>query len=428
MWVDMDKNYKIAVIGLGYVGLPVAVALSKFYQVTGFDIYENRIQELQNFFDRNLDISAEQLLQSNISFTNHPQDLKNKDIYIIAVPTPVDKNNVPDLTCIEKASELCGKYIQKGSIVVYESTVYPGVTEDLCGHILEKVSGLKCGKDFFLGYSPERINPGSKEHSIDKVVKVVAGQNDMVAKILINVYSKVNNGQVYKASSIKVAESSKVIENAQRDLNIAFINEVTMILSKLGISIYDVLETASTKWNFMKFTPGLVGGHCIGVDPYYLAYLANKIGCSSDIISAGRRVNEQMPSFIAEEIHKKLSFKSSKILCLGITFKQDVPDIRNSKSINLINCLQEFGHDVSSHDPYIDDDKKFTELSIKFIKNLNDKHQFDAILLAVPHKKYSVMQPEIIKRLIKPTGMIFDIHNLWKDVDFSKDDFLKYVI
>jgi UDP-N-acetyl-D-galactosamine dehydrogenase len=403
---------KISIIGLGYVGLPLAAALSKKYDVTGFDVDSSRIKELVDGYDRTAELDADVLKKLNIKFTEEVAAIQSQDIYIVTVPTPVDKNHKPDLTIIKKASQTIGKILSKGTIVVYESTVYPGVTEDICGKILEDESGLKCGVDFFLGYSPERINPGDKKHTIHSITKVVAGQNTEVTKKLEQIYSQVTD--VFVAKDIKTAEAAKVIENAQRDINIAFINEITQIFSKLNISIYDVLDAAKTKWNFLPFTPGLVGGHCIGVDPYYLAECSRQVGHNPEVILSGRRTNDAMGSMIANQVHHILADgskygESKKILILGLTFKENIPDLRNSKVIDVIKGLQNFGYTIDVVDPHANREEAYKEYGVK-IKSLKDlpESDYQAALLLVSHDEFIKNQEDIIKK-VKPEGLIFDI-------------------
>jgi UDP-N-acetyl-D-galactosamine dehydrogenase len=330
----MNTKPVISVVGLGYVGLPLAVALAKHFEVIGFDIGKSRIAELKAGHDRTNEIEPERLKASSLRSTDNAADMKGSDVFIVTVPTPVDDRNEPDLSPMISACKTLGPVIAKGSTIVFESTVYPGVTEDLCGPALEKSSGLKCGVDFWLGYSPERINPGDREHTVDSITKVIAGQTPAITELLADIYGKVTTGGVFRAASIKTAEASKAIENAQRDINIAFINEVTMIFNKIGLSVHDVLEASATKWNFLPFRPGLVGGHCIGVDPYYLARCALDNGYQPEIILSGRRLNDRMGRYVADSIADKLP-RGARVLVLGLTFKENVPDLRNSKVIDV---------------------------------------------------------------------------------------------
>lgn len=415
---------KITVIGLGYVGLPLAAALTRKYEVTGFDIDTNRIKELQTGYDRTAELDAPTLKTLDIKFTSTIEDIKNQDIYIVTVPTPVDDNLKPDLTIIKKASEMIGAALSKGAIVVYESTVYPGVTENICGKLLEEKSGLKCGVDFFLGYSPERINPGDKQHTIYSITKVVAGQTPSVTKKLAEMYSQVT--KVFVAKNIKTAEAAKVIENSQRDINIAFINEITQIFSKLGLSIYDVLDAAKTKWNFLPFTPGLVGGHCIGVDPYYLAECSKQVGHNPEVILSGRRTNDAMGAMLANHVHHMLSENtdygdSKKILVLGLTFKENVPDLRNSKVIDVIKGLQNFGYTIDVVDPQANPQEAHHEYGIhlKDMESIEDSN-YHAVLLLVSHDEFIKQQDPIIGKL-NEGALIFDVKRAWDPTRVPKN-------
>jgi UDP-N-acetyl-D-glucosamine/UDP-N-acetyl-D-galactosamine dehydrogenase len=427
---SFDKKPKIAVIGLGYVGLPLAVALAKHFTVLGFDIDQKRIEELNSGFDRTHEIDSTTLKKSKLSISSQANALLDQHIYIVTVPTPVTADNSPDLKPLEGASITVAKALSKGAIVVYESTVYPGVTEDFCGPILEKISGLKCGEDFYLGYSPERINPGDKEHTVERITKVVSGQTQAVAEQLKMVYGTLNKGNIFVAANIKTAEAAKVIENAQRDINIAFVNEIATIVGKLGISIYDVLDAASTKWNFLNFKPGLVGGHCIGVDPYYLAHCARQVQHEPEIILAGRRTNEGMGDYIANSINSKLHEMgkkgASRILVLGLTFKENIPDLRNSKVIDVIRSLRDQGHEVTVHDVHanpmeaklhydIDLLDKFVEHISENLHNPTRSASYDCIVGAVSHDAYLNFSLEQFEQLLKPDGLIADIKNMWKN-------------
>jgi len=388
------KN-KIAVIGLGYVGLPLAHAFSFKYDVVGFDIAKSRIEELQKGYDRTLELSEKQVkecIDNGMKFSDNLDDIKDCNIYIVTVPTPIDKHNNPDLTPLIKASESVGKVLKKGDIVIYESTVYPGATEEECVPVLEKSSGLKFNEDFFAGYSPERINPGDKEHTVTKILKVTSGSTPDIAKKVDELYKSIITAGTHLASSIKVAEAAKVIENAQRDINIAFVNELALIFDKLGIDTKDVLEAAGTKWNFLPFRPGLVGGHCIGIDPYYLAHKAKEIGYHPQIILAGRRTNDSMGEFVANKvvklmIHKGHTIKDSKVLVLGITFKENCPDIRNSRVIDVVRELEDFGVNVDVNDPWADNEEVKREYNLELKENYN-LEEYDAIILAVAHNEF----------------------------------------
>lgn len=407
-------NTKIAVVGLGYVGLPLAVALAKYFKVTGFDISENRVRELKEGYDRTNEISAEKLRQSTLVITSDANAMLEHNVYIVTVPTPVDNNNKPDLEPLRNASKALGAIIGKGATIVYESTVYPGVTEDVCGPILENISGLKAGEDFFLGYSPERINPGDTVHTVEKITKVVAGQTPTIAQKLAQIYGKVNNNNIFIAKSIRAAEAAKVIENTQRDINIAFMNEITMIFAKMNLSIHDVLDAASTKWNFLKFTPGLVGGHCIGVDPYYLAEAAKAIGHKPEIILAGRNTNESMAYEFADLINQRIG-KPSRLLVLGLTFKEDVPDLRNTKITDLISSLKKRGHKIDVHDACADaqEAKKYFDIDLLPVLTLEEK--YDGVVGAVPHKSYLEFQPADFQRFLKPQGWVCDLKGMWRN-------------
>ena len=400
----MLENIKISVIGLGYVGLPLAHAFSNKYKVIGFDIAQWRIDELMSGYDRTLELSETQVreaLSNGMEFTNKLENIKDCNIYIVTVPTPIDKHNNPDLTPLVKASQSLGKVLKKDDIVIYESTVYPGATEEVCIPELEKVSGLKFNEDFFAGYSPERINPGDKKHTVTKIKKVTSGSTPKIANKVDELYKSIIEAGTFKASSIKVAEAAKVIENSQRDINIAFINELSLIFDKLGIDTNDVLEAAGTKWNFLPFRPGLVGGHCIGVDPYYLAHKAKEIGYHPEIILAGRRTNDNMGLFVANKLVKLMiqkghRIKDSKVLVLGITFKENCPDIRNSRVIDVIKELKEFGINVDVYDPWADSEEVKKEYNLELMKNEKLKMKnYDGIILAVAHNKFKKFEEEI---------------------------------
>ena len=408
----MKENNKIAIIGLGYVGLPLARLFATKYPVIGFDINLNRVQELKKGIDDTLEIEQELLQQvliekpsnkNGLYCTTELSDIVNCNYYIVTVPTPVDKNNKPDLTPLVKASESVGKVLKRGAIVIYESTVYPGATEEICVPILETVSGLKFNKDFFVGYSPERINPGDKEHTVEKILKVTAGSTPEIGKKVDELYRSVITAGTHSAPSIKVAEAAKVIENSQRDINIAFVNELAKIFNILNIDTQAVLEAAGTKWNFLPFKPGLVGGHCIGVDPYYLAQKAQEVGYQPEIILAGRRVNDSMGLFVASEVIKlmvknNIEIKKSKVLVLGITFKENCPDVRNTKVIDVIKNLQEFGSEVVIFDPWANPE----EVKHEYNFDLKTAHaeiddDYDAIILAVSHEEFMTLDLRTLK-------------------------------
>ncbi|HTH16949.1 MAG TPA: nucleotide sugar dehydrogenase [Magnetospirillum sp.] len=409
----MNETTRIAVIGLGYVGLPLAVAIARHFPTVGFDISESRVAELHKGFDRTGEVEAANLRASTIKLSAKAEDIKGADVFIVTVPTPVDDKNEPDLKPVLSACRSVGAMMGKGSVVVFESTVYPGVTEDICGPELERLSGLKCGTDFFLGYSPERINPGDREHTVDRITKVIAGQTPEVTELLARVYGSVTTGGVFRAASIKVAEAAKVIENAQRDINIAFINEITRIFQKLGISVYDVLDASATKWNFLNFKPGLVGGHCIGVDPFYLARCAIDNDYHPEIILAGRRINDGMGPWVAEQV-ANLVDKQARILVLGLTFKENVPDLRNSKVVDVIRGLRERGLNVDVHDPFADPAEAQHEYGETLIPSLDGLGSYDCILGAVPHTPYLSFTHESFETLLKPGGLVADLKALWR--------------
>ncbi|HTN20770.1 MAG TPA: nucleotide sugar dehydrogenase [Pelobium sp.] len=389
------KDKKIAIIGLGYVGLPLAVEFAAKYDVLGFDVNPKRIQELENHKDHTLEISSEQLANAKkLTFTTDSSLLKNCNIFIVTVPTPIDQYNNPDITLLKKASSVVGKVLKKGDIVIYESTVYPGCTEEDCVPVLEATSGLGFNQDFFCGYSPERINPGDKEHTVTKILKITSGSTPEIATEINQLYSSIITAGTHQASSIKVAEAAKVIENAQRDINIAFVNELSLIFNRLGIDTHEVLEAAGTKWNFLKFKPGLVGGHCIGVDPYYLAQKAKEVDYNPEILLAGRRINDGMSDFIAGEVIKGLidadvKIKGSKVLVLGVTFKENCPDVRNTKVVDIIFKLKRFGLDVTVVDPSanISHVEEEYQIHLNKITEITDV-KFDAIIHAVAHEEF----------------------------------------
>ncbi|MBL4800986.1 MAG: nucleotide sugar dehydrogenase [Emcibacter sp.] len=419
--IAFKPDSRIVVVGLGYVGLPLAVAMAKKFNVIGFDISLDRIRELNDGFDRTDEIDKERLQASTITLTTDPSEIKDAAVYIVTVPTPVNEDKSPDLGPIKSSCELLGPLLSKGAIVIFESTVYPGVTEELCGPVLEEESGLVCGEDFFLGYSPERINPGDKEHTVDKITKVIAGQTPEVTAVLADLYGAVTSGGTFAAASIRAAEAAKVIENSQRDINIAFINEITMIFQKLGISVYDVLEAAATKWNFLNFTPGLVGGHCIGVDPYYLAERARQINHDPRIILSGRAINDGMADFVAERICAQLS-GAGKILVLGLTFKENCPDLRNTKATDLIQGLRRRGFSVDVHDAAADpvEAKKF--YNIDLVSSLDDleDHSYAAVVGVVSHDSYKDITGATFERLLETGGLIADVKAMWRNLDKPK--------
>lgn len=388
----INKEQTISVIGLGYVGLPLAVEFAKKTKVIGFDINHNKIEDYKKGIDSTKEVGSEELKKTKLQFTSKQEELKNACFHIVAVPTPINEDKTPDLRPVIGASEVVGRNLTKGSIVVYESTVYPGVTEEICVPILEKLSGLKCGQDFKVGYSPERINPGDKVHTVTKITKIVSGMDEESLEEIAKVYSIIIEAGVYRAESIKVAEAAKVIENSQRDINIAFMNELSIIFNKLGIDTKAVLKAAGTKWNFLSFTPGLVGGHCIGVDPYYLTYKAEQTGYHPQVILAGRRINDSMGKHIAENTVKQMikadkQIKGSKALILGLTFKENVPDTRNTRVIDIVNELKEYGLVVHISDPVADKKEAFHEYGVE-IEDFTDIQEVDVVVLAVGHEEY----------------------------------------
>ena len=409
----MNDAITVSVIGLGYVGLPLAVEMSKYFPVIGFDINQERITQLRNFSDPNGEVNEKELKNSKLVYTNNEKEILKTNFVIVAVPTPIDEHKSPDLTPLIKASETVGRNLAPGAIVVYESTVYPGVTEDECVPILEKMSGLKWKKDFFVGYSPERINPGDKVHTFASITKVVSGDTEQSLERIALVYGSVVKAGIYKAASIKIAEAAKVIENTQRDINIALMNELRIIFDKMGVSTKKVLEAAKTKWNFLPFEPGLVGGHCIGVDPYYLAYKAEELGHHPQIIMAGRRINDDMGRYFARElikrmIHEEINIKGSKVLILGITFKENVPDIRNSRVIDIINELKDFGMSVDVWDPFAHPRDVKHEYNLALCTK-PQQNIYDGILLAVKHFQFLDLGVESLKAFGKEHAIFYDI-------------------
>ena len=429
---EKGNKKKIAVIGLGYVGLPLAVLLDQKFNVIGFDINPERIKELKEGYDRTREVEAEKLKNSTIEFTDNPKKISEANIIIITVPTPIDVHRIPDLRPIKSASETVGKYMQKGSIIVYESTVYPGLTEEECVPLLEKESGLTWKKDFNVGYSPERVNPGDKLHTIDKIKKVVAGDTPEVTEFLAQLYGSVITAGIHKAPDIKTAEAAKVIENTQRDLNIALMNELSVIFNKMGIDTKAVLEAAATKWNFLRFEPGLVGGHCIGVDPYYLTFKAEAIGYHPEVILAGRRINDYMGKFVAENTVKNLikagkAVQGSKVLILGLTFKENISDIRNTKVIDVYKELKEYGINVYIHDPFAYPEEVKEEYGIELLDNIKKEAPYDAIVVAVKHRPFiEELDFKKYKELMKNDGkpVLIDIKGLYNKDKAIKEGFL----
>ena len=406
---------KIAVVGLGYVGLPLAAAFSEKYEVVGFDVNAKRIEELKSGFDRTLELSSEQMkkaIDNGMKFSLNLEDIRECNFFIVTVPTPIDKNKRPDLTPVVKATQSVTKVLKKGDIVVYESTVYPGVTEEICVPLLEE-SGLKFNKDFFCGYSPERINPGDKEHTVTKIKKITSGSTPEIADKVDEVYRSIITAGTHKASSIKVAEAAKVIENTQRDINIAFINELAMLFEKLNINTIDVLEAAGTKWNFLNFRPGLVGGHCIGVDPYYLTHKAQEVGYHPEMILAGRRINDDMGRYAADQviklmIRKGVLINKARVLVLGMTFKENCPDIRNSRVIDVVDELKDFGCKVDVTDPWADSAEVKHEYGFELVKEY-DLKEYDCVVIAVAHNEF--------KKLNLKGSLVYDIKNIYPEAD-----------
>ncbi len=423
----MESDQRIAIIGLGYVGLPLAVEFAKKYIVTGFDIDHTRVEALRGGFDRNLEVEKgilKKLLghsaSNGLCFTDQLSDIGACNCYIITVPTPIDYNNHPDLRLLYAASETIGKVLKKGDFVIYESTVYPGVTEDLCAPILEKSSGLVFNKDFFCGYSPERVNPGDKQHSISKIVKITSGSTPFAAKKVDDLYNSVIEAGTYRAPSIKVAEAAKLVENSQRDINIAFVNELAKIFNLLEMDTHEVLEAAGTKWNFLKFKPGLVGGHCIGAAPNYLAQKAREAGYSPEIITAGRKVNDSMGIYVAGEtikllVRKEIPVKNARVLILGFTFKENCPDIRNTRVIDIYNELKYYGARVSIYDPWADAEVVHKEYQINILKSPDPVHEkYDAVIISVSHNEFSKIK---IRELVNSRSVIYDVKGI-----LSKDN------
>ncbi len=408
-------TYRIAVIGLGYVGLPLAVALARKFDVTGFDIDSQRIGELGGSYDRTGEVPEDSLSASSLRLTDAPDDCRSADIFIVTVPTPVDQHCKPDLGAVMAATQMIAELIDAAArpTIIYESTVYPGVTEDICGAEIERIAGLERGRDFRLGYSPERINPGDRQHTIDKITKVIAGEDEEVLAQMAEIYGAITSGGVFRAASIKAAEAAKAIENAQRDINIAFMNEAAQIFSKLGLSMWDVLAAARTKWNFLPFEPGLVGGHCIGVDPYYLSHLAEQLGHHPQVILAGRDTNDEMARWIADTLHERRGGRAGHALVLGLTFKENVPDLRNSRSFDLVQRLMELGHSVDVADPAADPGEIEREHGLH-LADFNGR-QYDLVVGAVAHTPYVDMPTEELARLVKPGGTLADIKGVWRD-------------
>ena len=417
----VEKKEKLAVIGLGYVGLPIALEFAKKISVIGFDINSNRIDLMKKGIDPSGELSSEEFLHTDITFTSNPDDIKEAKFFIVTVPTPIDSHNLPDLRPLLSASNFVGKALKKGDYVVYESTVYPGCTEEDCIPILEQTSGLKAKQDFKVGYSPERINPGDKEHTLRKIIKVVSGCCEESLETIAKVYGLVVDAGIHKVSSIKVAEASKIIENTQRDLNIALMNELSIICDKLNINTYEVLEAAGTKWNFLKFTPGLVGGHCIGVDPYYLTYKSNALGHKAKVILSGREINDSMGAYVAKKTIILLSkagkdISNSRILVMGATFKENVKDIRNSKVVDILNEFSAFNIYFDVMDPNASSDEFEHEYGYK-LTTPNGK--YDAIIIAVAHKEYSNLEPSFFNKFLNESGILIDLKGIYRKVNLQ---------
>ena len=413
-----NRELKVALIGLGYVGLPLAAEFGKYYDTVGFDVKKSRLAELRNGVDSTLEIPAEALrAAARLRCTDNPEELRDRDVFIVTVPTPVDKSNTPDLLPLRRASETVGKTMRPGAIVIYESTVFPGCTEEECVPLLEQFSGLKFNRDFFCGYSPERINPGDREHTLTKILKITSGSTPEAADVVDALYNSILHSGTHRASSIKVAEAAKVIENSQRDINIAFVNELSKIFHRMGIDTTEVLEAAGTKWNFLKFRPGLVGGHCIGVDPFYLTYKAQSLGYSPEIILAGRRINDSMGKYVAEEtvklmIRREKKIFGARVLQLGITFKENCPDIRNSRASDIARNLMEFGCRVDILDPFAGADEVKREYGFDSVRNRFDEihpADYDAVVLAVAHRQFQEIDFTLFR---KADCVIYDVKSV----------------
>jgi UDP-N-acetyl-D-glucosamine/UDP-N-acetyl-D-galactosamine dehydrogenase len=415
--MNAPRSEQIVVVGLGYVGLPLAVALARSFSVTGLDIDERRVDELRLGVDRTHEVDGETLKAAPLKLTSRAADCAGADVYIVTVPTPVDERNRPDLAAVVGATRSVATLLDpaRKPVIVYESTVYPGVTEDVCGPLIEEVSGLQRGRDFFLGYSPERINPGDREHSVDRIVKVVAGENEAVTDRLAALYGAVTSAGTFRAASIKTAEAAKVIENAQRDINIAFMNEITRIFARMDISIWDVLAAARTKWNFLPFQPGLVGGHCIGVDPYYLSFRAQQLGLEPNVILAGRSINDEMGGWVADRLHERRG-GAGRALVMGLSFKENVPDLRNSRVVDVVRRLQALGHEVTVHDPLADAAEARHEYGLDVAADALDR-SYDLVFVAVPHAAYAGLDDAKLAGLVAEGGLLADLKNLYKGRD-----------
>jgi UDP-N-acetyl-D-galactosamine dehydrogenase len=420
---------KVCVVGLGYVGLPLAVLLSERFPVLGFDVNHQRTSELSNGYDRCGEVTNDTLRKSSVQYTSDATHIQNARVIIITVPTPVSEHNSPDLSFLENASQIVGKQVKAGTVVVYESTVYPGVTEEICAPILERESKLHWKRDFHVGYSPERVNPGDSLHSIDKIVKVVSGDTPEITDFLARFYGEIIVAGIHSAPNIRTAEAAKVIENIQRDLNIALINELALIFQKMSLDTREVLEAASTKWNFLKFEPGLVGGHCIGVDPYYLTFKAEELGYHPDVILAGRRINDSMGKYIAEQTVKLIIraskvVKNCKILVMGVTFKENVPDVRNSKTFGVIEELKEYGAEVFVFDPLADKEHVYNEYGIQMINDIEQHKLYDAVVLAVGHESFVTLESSYFREISNGLPIIVDVKGICDKSDILSQEIL----
>lgn len=422
-WNELiEKQTSITVIGLGYVGLPLVVKLAEHFKVTGFDINQKRIDALKKGHDETLEVEPGALAESSAVYTSDPSCMADSKLIIVTVPTPVTQNKVPDLSPLEKASQTIGTYIQAGTVVVYESTVFPGATEEVCAPIIEKESGLQSGVDFYLGYSPERINPGDKVHTLETIQKVVSGQTPEVLELVARVYGQIIKAGIFKAADIRTAEAAKVIENTQRDVNISLINELALIFHRMGLRTKDVLDAAGTKWNFLRFQPGLVGGHCISVDPYYLVYKSQELGYEPAVITSGRRINDEMGNYVGRETVKQLvkrgfQIPKCKILILGITFKENIPDTRNSKVWDIMTEIADFGIEFHIHDPFAPEE--ITSSQGKRILEIPESADYDAVILVVPHKPYLEMGVDAFAKIIKEDGVFVDVKSCFEPEDFT---------
>ena len=419
----LEGKEKICIVGLGYVGLPLAVLLGRKFKVLGFDIDERRVEELRKNTDRTGEVSREELERSDVEFTTNPREISECRLVIVTVPTPIDVHKIPDLRPLKSATKTVGKNMKPGTVVVYESTVYPGVTEEVCVPLLERESGLKWKEDFFVGYSPERVNPGDKKHTIEKIVKVVSGDTPKTAELLEKVYGSVIKAGIHRAPNIKTAEAAKVIENTQRDLNIALMNELALIFHKLKIDTRDVLEAAGTKWNFLKFEPGLVGGHCIGVDPYYLTFKAQEVGHHPEVILAGRRINDSMGKFIAESAVKLMikegkQVLNSKVLIMGITFKENIRDIRNTRVTDIYNELLSYGVKPFVYDPLAYPEEVEREYGITPINSVEEGAPYDAVIVAVKHDQFKELKPKFFKKISKTKPIVLDVKGIYDREEF----------